>query len=135
MNDDYLGKFKSSGIIISTGTGSTGWLYSAKRFTEIDVERALAKLGAYNEPAEVHASIANSLSEQTVFPPDKPEMYYYVREPCIGISSSSDFENEGQGFARNLEFLSELIYGRVNIDGLQALDISLGDTFTVTVNP
>jgi NAD kinase len=25
-----IGKFKSSGIIISTGTGSTGWLYSAK---------------------------------------------------------------------------------------------------------
>jgi hypothetical protein len=45
-----MGKYKSSGIIISTGTGSTGWLYSAKRLTEINVERALCKLGAYNEP-------------------------------------------------------------------------------------
>lgn len=26
-----LGKFKSSGIIISTGTGSSGWLYSTKQ--------------------------------------------------------------------------------------------------------
>jgi hypothetical protein len=25
-----LGKFRSSGIIVSTGTGSTGWLYSAR---------------------------------------------------------------------------------------------------------
>jgi NAD kinase len=25
-----MGKFKSSGILISTGTGSTGWLYSAR---------------------------------------------------------------------------------------------------------
>lgn len=25
-----LGKFRSSGIIIATGTGSTGWLYSAR---------------------------------------------------------------------------------------------------------
>jgi NAD+ kinase len=25
----YMGKFKSSGLIISTGTGSTGWLLSA----------------------------------------------------------------------------------------------------------
>jgi NAD kinase len=25
-----MGKFKSSGIIISTGTGSSGWLYSAR---------------------------------------------------------------------------------------------------------
>jgi NAD+ kinase len=28
-----LGKFKSSGIIISTGTGSSGWLFSARRIT------------------------------------------------------------------------------------------------------
>lgn len=35
--NDYLGKFKSSGIIISTGTGSTGWLHSCKRFSEVDV--------------------------------------------------------------------------------------------------
>ena len=30
VDDKDLGKFKSSGIIISTGTGSSGWLYSAK---------------------------------------------------------------------------------------------------------
>ena len=28
-----MGKFKSSGIIISTGTGSSGWLYSARQIT------------------------------------------------------------------------------------------------------
>lgn len=39
------GKFKSSGIIISTGTGSTGWLYSARRITDIDVKRAMTQLG------------------------------------------------------------------------------------------
>ena len=50
VDNDYLGKFKSSGLIIATGTGSTGWLYSAKRFTEIDVDRALRVLGAHGEP-------------------------------------------------------------------------------------
>lgn len=25
-----MGKFKSSGVIIATGTGSSGWLYSAR---------------------------------------------------------------------------------------------------------
>jgi len=33
VDDSYLGKFKSSGIIISTGTGSSGWLYSARRIS------------------------------------------------------------------------------------------------------
>ena len=28
-----MGKFKSSGIIISTGTGSSAWLFSAKQVT------------------------------------------------------------------------------------------------------
>ena len=28
-----IGRFKSSGIIVSTGTGSSGWLYGAKRVT------------------------------------------------------------------------------------------------------
>jgi NAD kinase len=32
-----MGKFKSSGIIISTGTGSSGWLYSARQITAHDV--------------------------------------------------------------------------------------------------
>lgn len=30
VDDRDMGKFKSSGIIISTGTGSSGWLYSAR---------------------------------------------------------------------------------------------------------
>lgn len=33
-----IGRFKSSGIIISTGTGSSGWLYGAKRVTTNNIE-------------------------------------------------------------------------------------------------
>ena len=55
-------------------------------------------------------------------------MYFMVREPIAGGS----FEPEGLGFAKNIEFLSELIDGRVNIDGMKSIDISLGDIFSVT---
>jgi NAD+ kinase len=37
VDDKDMGKFKSSGIIISTGTGSSGWLYSARQITAHDV--------------------------------------------------------------------------------------------------
>jgi NAD kinase len=30
VDDRDMGKFKSSGLIISTGTGSSGWLYAAR---------------------------------------------------------------------------------------------------------
>ena len=49
----FVGKFKSSGMLIATGTGSTGWLYAAKRLTEKDVKRALGELGFYDEPDAV----------------------------------------------------------------------------------
>ena len=58
VDDEFVGKFKSSGLIIATGTGSTGWLYSAKRFTEIDVKRALNNLGAHDEPEAVAQHIS-----------------------------------------------------------------------------
>ena len=32
-----LGKFRSSGVLFSTGTGSTGWLYSAKQITAREI--------------------------------------------------------------------------------------------------
>ena len=39
-----IGRFKSSGIIISTGTGSSGWLYGAKRITAVSVEDIIEEL-------------------------------------------------------------------------------------------
>ena len=37
VDNKDMGKFKSSGLIIATGTGSSGWLYSARQITYHDV--------------------------------------------------------------------------------------------------
>jgi len=47
VDSRQLGKFKSSGLIISTGTGSSGWLLSARRITQYDVRTILNHLGQY----------------------------------------------------------------------------------------
>ena len=39
-----LGRFKSSGVIISTGTGSSGWLYGAKRSANTNVKDIATEL-------------------------------------------------------------------------------------------
>ena len=83
MDDNYIGKFKSSGMIISSGTGSTGWLNSARRFTRHDVEQALSSIGAHNEPYEVVKLLANELSDSTRFARDCNDLFFYVREPTI----------------------------------------------------
>ena len=45
VDDRDMGKFKSSGLIVSTGTGSSGWLYSARQITYHDVRTIQAILG------------------------------------------------------------------------------------------
>jgi NAD+ kinase len=45
VDDKHLGKYKSSGVIISTGTGSSGWLFSARRVTQSDVRTILNHFG------------------------------------------------------------------------------------------
>ena len=40
-----LGMFKSSGLIVSTGTGSTGWLYSAKHITPAKIQALRERIG------------------------------------------------------------------------------------------
>lgn len=71
VDGNYIGKFKSSGMIISTGTGSTGWLFSAKRFTETEVQNTLEGLG-FCEPVEAIKLMADQLSENTKFSPSLP---------------------------------------------------------------
>ena len=90
-------------------------------------------MGAHDEPEAVRMNLATALSEQTVFDPSTHKMYYYVREPCSG--TSGDFENSSQGYASEIEFLSELIEGHISIDGLATQEIGLGDTFKVSTMP
>ena len=60
--DDYIGKFMSSGMLIATGTGSTGWLHSAMRYSDVDVHRALELLGHHGEPELVRIHLAEELT-------------------------------------------------------------------------
>ncbi len=45
IDDIEMGSFKSSGILISTGTGSTGWLYSARQINPWHVQKIMEMLG------------------------------------------------------------------------------------------
>lgn len=40
-NGQPLGRFTSSGVLLSTGSGSSGWLYGAKRMTNQEVRAIL----------------------------------------------------------------------------------------------
>lgn len=48
-NGTHLGRMRSSGILASTGTGSSGWLYGAKRMTSYNVRAIIKELQKHNE--------------------------------------------------------------------------------------
>jgi NAD+ kinase len=132
VDKENYGKFKSSGIIISTGTGSSGWLFSARRITQSDVRTVLNYLGTNHEHSElVEEHFAKTVSYETLFPPEDDRMYYFIRE-----GYAKDIHNRHkEGFANEIEFQSELIEGRVYIDGYFTKEIGLGDSFTVDSKP
>lgn len=41
-----LGIYKSSGLIVSTGVGSSGWLYSARQIFPTKLENIVLSIGA-----------------------------------------------------------------------------------------
>lgn len=56
-----LGRFKSSGILVSTGTGSSGWLFSARRITQSDVWTILNYLGVHENTELVSLSFLSPI--------------------------------------------------------------------------
>ena len=65
-----MGVFKSSGLIISTGTGSTGWLFSSRQITPAKIDSLAKMMGQGEINYVVNAEIANKLSNETKFPVD-----------------------------------------------------------------
>lgn len=54
-------------------------------------------------------------------------MYFFVREGYL--KDANNFNIHREGFAKHIKYLSELIEGRVYIDGYYTKDIGLGDIF------
>ena len=133
VDSNDLGRFKSSGLIISTGTGSSGWLFSARRTTQSVVRTVLQQLGTQENQELVEQLFSKIVSQQSLFPAEDERMYYFIREGYA--KDLAGFDQHKEGFARELEYFSELIEGRVYIDGHFKRDIGLGEVFTVDTKP
>ncbi len=146
-----MGKFKSSGIIISTGTGSSGWLYSARQITPTDVSIIQKIMGNINDSElvsnaltsldslfvcfvdQVNENLSAIISSKNVFPQDSDQLYYFVREGYV--CDAKLYTWRAEGFCKKVRVISEMINGGLQIDGYFKYDIGIGDIFTVSSNP
>ena len=64
-------------------------------------------------------------------------MYYYIREAFARDPqrSNDDLLDLGEGFCNHLEFKSELLHGKVYLDGYETFDLGVGDIFTLDTKP
>lgn len=76
-SDDIITKVKSSGICVSTGTGSTSWHLSMNRITGHGVEQVLKCAGIDTND---FSEIAKKYNDSLIFKPDDPRMSYTVRD-------------------------------------------------------
>lgn len=99
------GRVKSSGIIVSTGTGSSGWLSSAKRISVVTMKQLLVLLGKDSEidAREMQEEIATGI----IFDPEMEKMYYMNRE----VNSGTKDETRCEGFCELFEYRNECVNG------------------------
>jgi hypothetical protein len=68
-----------------------------------------------------------------VFPYDSDKLYYFVREGYTMGPSSFSWRSEG--YCKIIKVISEMIDGKVQIDGYFKYDVGIGDQFFVRTNP
>lgn len=138
---DVVTKTKSSGLCVSTGTGSTSWLTSMNRLSTdnvrdlveiirrktMDHSAALADL----DPE----AISEQYNHQLVFPPDDPRLCYSIREQiCVGVWPNPK-GLESRGFAKQLSVRSRCIDASLVIDGSIAYNFNDGAKASLAVYP
>ena len=123
-----LGVFKSSGLIISSGTGSTGWLYAARQLTADQIRDISNCIGSLSSDCDTHDVLAEKISDETIFARNDPRMYFQVRE---GFSNTQMSE----GFCKHMKITSEMLNGQVVIDAWYNRSLAIGDQFTVHSAP
>ena len=74
--------------------------------------------------------MSSLISSNNVYSMDSDNLYYFVREGYV--CDAKLYTWRAEGFCKKVRVISEIIDGRLQIDGYFKLDIGIGDTFNVT---
>jgi len=135
-NDTYT-KTKSSGLCVSTGTGSTSWLTSTNRLSVKNVKTLLEIIESKN--GGLHKidplSVCKEYNDRLVFPPDDPRLCYSIREQiCVGVwPNPKGFESIG--FAKTILIKSRCLDASLVIDGSISYPFNDGAKALLEVQP
>ncbi|XP_042869338.1 NAD kinase 2, mitochondrial-like isoform X2 [Penaeus japonicus] len=115
-------KQKCSGLIASTGTGSTSWTYNVNKLTEQNMEEILTIVKEETgfpirdtDPLFVQ-KITNKFNEMLITNPEEPRMVYTIRDQLVSSPMRSECVKP-RGFARSIGVKSRCFDASLVIDG------------------
>jgi broad specificity phosphatase PhoE/NAD kinase len=124
---------RSSGVLISTGTGSTAWMSSAAAIHADQVQRILADVGLKTSAAEAK-HIAERVNLDMVFDSESDELEYYVREQLLTqVNSSKGKYHYRHGFGKKLMIRSLGWNANMFFDGLSTYTLPKGTIAQINI--
>lgn len=138
-NADLVTKTKSSGLCVSTGTGSTSWLTSMNRLSTNNVNDLLEIVRRRTAPGALDTidpeSVSQEYNDNLVFAPDDPRLCYSIREQiCVGVWPNPK-GLESRGFAKEMFVKSRCVDASLVIDGSIAYNFNDGARALLEVYP
>ncbi|CAG0896344.1 unnamed protein product [Cyprideis torosa] len=115
-------KQKCSGLICSTGTGSTSWTFNVSKVTHQCVESILAITREETDKAmdvtnDLVERVSHRFNNQLLISPEEPRMIYTIRDPITFGVMPSPMERMPRGFARKLQVRSRCFDACLVVDG------------------
>ncbi|XP_066977670.1 NAD kinase 2, mitochondrial isoform X1 [Macrobrachium rosenbergii] len=115
-------KQKCSGLIASTGTGSTSWTYNVNKLTEQNMEEILTIVKEEtgfkirdSDPLFVR-KITNKFNEMLISDSEAPRMVYTIRDQLVSSPTRSECVKP-RGLARSIAVKSRCFDASLVIDG------------------
>mmetsp|Transcript_7622 Transcript_7622/g.9948 ORF Transcript_7622/g.9948 Transcript_7622/m.9948 type:complete len:376 (+) Transcript_7622:343-1470(+) len=130
---------RSSGVIVSTGTGSTAWMSSASMVSKPDINRILSAAGLHLSDEGLDR-VTTRVNSDCVYSPSSTELQYFVREPVMngwyGRHDEPLSVSPRRGFTDTIKIKS-LGWGqtKLTVDGLRSFTVPYGSTVTAKIAP
>ncbi|XP_058463164.1 NAD kinase 2, mitochondrial [Malaya genurostris] len=136
---NVITKTKSSGLCVSTGTGSTSWLTSMNRLSTSNIRDLIYIIKQHSNVAELDDIDPEVISEEynrnLVFAADDPRLCYSIREQvCVGVWPNPK-GLESRDFAKEITVKSRCIDASLVIDGSIAYNFNDGAEALLEVHP
>ncbi|XP_065167672.1 NAD kinase 2, mitochondrial-like isoform X2 [Atheta coriaria] len=134
---DQQTNLKSSGICISTGTGSTSWNLSINRLPVQSVSELLRLLDidATEGPESLATVLAKMYNNNLIFHPEDKRMCYTIRDQISAGVWPQPKGIKSRGFIRELKVKSNCLDACLVIDGGVSFDFNDGTLAILQIQP